>query len=170
MNGVEGNDDASDQGGPIVGGFEAGSAEERGCDSDSGSSGGDGVAAVMPGIDEDGGATDLATGTRFVSIHRFFYDNNEQKNDERKSGRGLVRSSDFFDGLPCDEKGRSDQHDRHRESGEWFCFSVAIGMILVRRFGSQDKSGPDNGGADHVAQRFDGVGNERVGVSGDSGG
>src|ERR1017187_1876188 len=69
-----------------------------------------------------------------------------------------------------DPAGGQQQHRGNDCSRKGLRFAVAVGMILVGRFGGQHQSAPDDNGADDVRQGLDGIGDERMGMANDAGG
>ena len=81
-----------------------------------------------------------------------------------------MRLRDGTDSRQDDPAGGQQQHRGNDCGRQWLRFAVAVGMILIGRRGGHDQSAPDDNGADDVCQGLDGVGDERMGMTGDAGG
>lgn len=167
--GVEEDDDGGAEGGPIVGGLVAFAADESDADAEEGETGGDGVAAVVPGVGFDGGAADLLVLAEDVARHAFLDEDDDGEDPEGVAFREEVGVADFAQGSPGDGGGGADHASGDEGGGEGFGFAVAVGVVAVSGAEGVGEAAEDDEGADNVSERFDGVGDEGEGVAEDAG-
>ena len=165
---VVSDEDAGEQGGVIVSGFEAGSADDGDGDADEGGEGGEGIGAVVPRVGVNGGASDFEGEFEDASEENFFDENDAGEDGEGEGCGCVVRGDDFADTARGEEDGGDDEREGDGEGCEGFGFTVSVRMLFVGGFCGEGEAEPDCGGAEKIEAGFDSVGDERVAVAEDT--
>lgn len=167
---VPGDDAGSDNGGDIVGGFITFAADQGDGDADGGAEGGDGIAAMMPGIGTHGGTIDGFGFLGNEAVEGFLDDDYEDQYREGEGFRSVAfTGKKFVGGIEGDAGSGEQQHGGDNGRGDGFGFTVTVGMVFIGRFLGNHHCAPDNDGAENIGEGFDGIGDQRVGMADDSG-
>ena len=128
------DEDAGEEGGVVVSGFEAGSSDEGDGDTDEGGEGGEGICAMVPCVGVDGGASDFEGEFEDAAEEDLFGEDDAGEDEEGERGWGVVWRNDFADASGGEKEGGDDEGECDGEGGEGFGFTVSVRVFVVWRF------------------------------------
>ncbi len=147
---VEGDNRAGKEGGPFVRGFPAGACKDGDGNADESACGSDGVGAVVPGLGFDGAAAELLGGAGDF-VEKGFFDEDDDDEDAKGEECGrLTGGIDFLDTFEGEGDGSTDDGEGDSDRGDWFGFSVAVGVAFVGWFCGDFQSEPNSEGAKNI--------------------
>ncbi len=164
------DDDAGEEGRPVVGDLVALATHEADGDTDEGGDRGDGVGAVVPGVCEKSIATDSAGLPRHeLEENLLEHDHNDQQEECPGGGEMnlcAVGGGDELGNAVVGDEGTRDRQDESPDDGcKGFGFPVAVGVVGVGGFGGILEGPPDEQGAEEIEQGLDAVCDQGIGAT-----
>ncbi len=130
---------------------------------------GEDVEPVVSGIGLEGGGAELLCSGMLPAGEGEFNRDGEEDCPDGEGLRRDLRLLEVVDGLPAEEGAGSDEEGPDGLTGEDLETAVAIGVVLVGRFGGDAEAEPEDEACYDVAGALDTVGDDGYGTGDDAG-
>ena len=130
---------------------------------DQGHGTGEDVDRIIPRVGGQRGATGCPACAHLHPGHNGFGDDRQPQRPNGEQGGRLYAG---LQGISAYGSARSRQQYPHGQSDQCFEPTMAVGMVLIGRFGGDSQSQVDQARGDHVGGRFQAVRDRRHGVRG----
>lgn len=120
---------------------------------------------MVPGVGLHGRAADFSSAFVCDPEECFLDDDYADEDDQsERGGSGAVRRADedFAKAIDGNEQARHEKKKRPGDRSEGFHFSVAVGVVGVRRAFGVFQCGPDEARAENIERGFQSIGKEGV--------
>ena len=168
------DEEGHDDGGQGVEDRPAVAEEDGAADAHEGAEGGEGVAAVMPGVGLDGGRVEGTATAHGVLVDKLFQHHGDHGGPERQHAGGgedatPAPEDEGFDALVADAHGHQGQGEADEGGGKGLVLAVAVAVAAVFGLAADADEEEHHGVGEEVREGMDGVGGHGGAVAEEAG-